>query len=151
MTELANGTWVLVADGEKAMFLENVTDAEDPHLKVRRLEEQDNPRHGEQASDRAGRRGDGGPGQRSAMEEADWHMLAKARFAQDLAGILYKLAHRGAFDRIVLVAPARTLGALRKELHKEVAARVAAELPKDITNHPIPDIEKLVKAALATG
>ena len=151
MTELTNGTWVLVADGEKAMFLENVTDGEDPFLKVRRLESQDNPRDGEQTSDRAGRRGDGGAGQRSAMEETDWHVLAKARFAHDLADILYKQAHRGAFDRIVLVAPPRTLGALRKELHKEVAERVAAELPKDVTNHPIPEIEKLVKAALADG
>ena len=32
MTELANGAWVLVADGEKALFLENVTDGQDPSL-----------------------------------------------------------------------------------------------------------------------
>lgn len=149
MSELANGTWVLVADGEKALFLENVTDGQDPYLQVRRLEAQDNPRHGEQVSDRAGRRSDGGPGQSSAMEETDWHMLAKESFAADLAGILYRMAHRGAYDRIVIVAPPRTLGALRSHLHKEVSAKVVAEIDKDITNHPIRKIEAHLKATLA--
>ncbi|NND41066.1 MAG: Host attachment protein, partial [Silicimonas sp.] len=35
MSTLKNGAWVLVADGEKALFLENITDGEDPYLKVR--------------------------------------------------------------------------------------------------------------------
>lgn len=148
MTEIANGTWVLVADGEKALFLENVTDGQDPFLQVRRLEAQDNPLDRDQTSDRAGRRDDGGVRQRSAMEEADWHMLAKERFADDLADILYRMAHRGAYERIVLVASPRTLGALRPHLHKEVQARVVAEIDKDMTNHPVEQIEKLVKAVL---
>ena len=32
MTELKTGTWVVIADGEKALFLENTMDAEDPYL-----------------------------------------------------------------------------------------------------------------------
>lgn len=149
MTELAHGTWVLIADGEKAVFLENLTDGQDPYLKVIRLEERENPRHGEQVSDRAGRMPDVGAGQRSALQEADWHVLAKTRFAEDLAATLYRLAHRGAFERIVLVAPPKTLGALRGHLHKEVAARVVAELAKDMTNHTVPEIERLLKSALS--
>lgn len=149
MTDLANGTWVLVADGEKAVFLENLTDGQDPFLKVRRLEERENPPHGEQVSDRAGRMPDSGAGQRSAMEEADWHVLAKARFADDMADILYKQAHRGAYDHIVLVAPPKTLGELRDKLHKEVQARVVAEIAKDMTNHPVTGIESLLKTELA--
>jgi protein required for attachment to host cells len=39
MTTIKHGTWVLVADGEKALFLENQTDGADPHLKVVRKEE----------------------------------------------------------------------------------------------------------------
>lgn len=149
MTELANGTWVLVADGEKALFLENVTDGQDPYLQVRRLEGQDNPPDRDQTSDRPGRRSDGGAGQRSAMEEADWHVLAKDRFADELGDILYRMVHRGAFDKLIVVAPPRTLGALRGRLHKEVQARVVAEIDKDMTNHPVRDIERLVKSALA--
>ena len=37
MTDLKNGTWVLVADGEKALFLENVTDRKNPHDRTRQL------------------------------------------------------------------------------------------------------------------
>ena len=151
MTELAHGAWVLVADGEKALFLENVTDGQDPFLRVIRLESQDNPPHGEQVSDRPGRMPDTGEGHRSAMQEADWHMLAKDRFASELSDILYRLAGRGAFDKLVLVAPPKTLGALRDGLHKEVRAHVVAEVDKDMTNHPVPKIETLLKAALAAG
>ncbi|RKT34653.1 protein required for attachment to host cells [Roseovarius halotolerans] len=151
MTELAHGAWVLVADGEKALFLENVTDGQDPFLKVVRMESQDNPPMGEQVSDKPGRMADSGVGQRSSMEEADWHMLAKDRFAAEMSDILYRLAHRNAFDQIVLVAPPRTLGTLRDKLHKEVSARVVAEIDKDMTNHPIGKIESLLKAELARG
>ena len=151
MTEIANGTWVLVADGEKALFLQNVTDGQDPYLKVVRMEAQDNPPHGEQVSDKPGRMPDGGAHQRSSMPEADWHLLAKDRFAAEMSDILYKLAHRNAFEKIVLVAPPRTLGTLRDKLHKEVAARVVGEVAKDMTNHPVDKIESLIKAELADG
>ena len=106
---------------------------------------------GEQVSDKPGRMADSGVGQRSSMEEADWHMLAKDRFAAEMSDILYRLAHRNAFDQIVLVAPPRTLGTLRDKLHKEVSARVVAEIDKDMTNHPIGKIESLLKAELARG
>jgi protein required for attachment to host cells len=149
MTELAHAAWVLVADGEKALFLENVTDGQDPYLKVVRIESQDNPPNGQQVSDRPGRMPDGGAGQRSAMEDADWHLIAKDQCASAISDILYRLAHRNAFDALVLVAPPRTLGTLRDSLHKEVAARVVAEVPKDMTNHPVDRIETLLKAELA--
>ncbi|MAU54127.1 MAG: Host attachment protein [Roseovarius sp.] len=151
MTELTKGTWVLVADGKKALFLENVTDAQNPNLVVRRVEEQDNPPNREQQSDRPGRMPDPGPGQRSGLAEADWHRLEEARFAADAAEILYRLAHRGRFDRLVLVAPPRTLGELRAHLHKEVAARVVAEIGKDLTNHPGDKLEQVLLTELAKG
>jgi len=149
MTELTKGTWVLVADGAKALFLENITDAQNPNLVVRRVEEQDNPPNRKQQSDRPGRMPDPGPGQRSGLAEADWHRLEEARFAADAADILYRLAHNGAFDRLVLVAPPRTLGELRPHLHKEVASRVVAEIAKDLTNHPGDKLEQVLLAELA--
>ena len=42
-----------------------------------------------------------------------------------------RVEHR--FDELVLVAPPRFLGALRKELDKEVAKLVKDELPKDLS------------------
>ncbi|OAN75232.1 Host attachment protein [Sulfitobacter sp. EhC04] len=149
MTKLTNGTWVLIADGEKALFLINQTDGEDPFLEVFREEAQDNPPNREQAANRRGRFNDGPSVHRSAVQDTDWHQLAKDRFAAELAEILYKKAHQGAFDRIVLVAPPHTLGELRQEIHKEVADKVVAEVPKTLTNHPIDQIETLVAKEIA--
>ena len=149
MSKLKQGTWVLIADGEKALFLENRTDGEDPFLEVVRQEEQDNPPAGEQAANRPGRMSDGPSGHRSALDDTDWHELAKDRFASDLADILYKQAHSGKFDHIVLVAPPNTLGELRQQLHQEVSNKVVGEVPKTLTNHPIDEIEKIVAKELA--
>ena len=151
MTKTENGTWVLVADGEKALFLENQTDGENPHLEVFREDAQDNPPNREQAANRRGRFHDGPSVHRSAVEDTDWHQLAKDRFAQDLAEILYKQAHKGAFDKLVLVAPPKTLGELRSELHQEVEQKVIGEVPKTLTNHPIDEIEKIVAQDLAAA
>ena len=149
MTKLKNGAWVLIADGEKALFLRNDLDAQDLDLNVVRIEEQENPSDGEQSANRPGRMHDGGPGQKSAVDDTDWHELAKERFASDMADILYKQAHKGKFDEIVVVAPPQTLGELRKEMHQEVSDKVIAEIPKTLTNHPIDKIEELIKQELA--
>lgn len=149
-----NGTWVLIADGEKALFLENVTDDADPHLQVRRVEQQDNPKDIEQSANRPGRMQEGRPGgetsgPRSAFDDTDWHALAKERFATDLSDILYKQAHRGAFERLIIVAAPKVLGDLRKALHQEVTKRIIAEVPKTLTNHAVTDVERLVAEELA--
>lgn len=148
MAILTAGTWVMVADGEKALFLRNDMDALDPNLNFVSISEQENPPTARQGTDTPGRKSDGGMGQRSAMEETDWHRLAKDRFADDMADKLYGLVHKGAFKRIVLVAPPAVLGELRRVMHKEVADRVVAEVDKTLTNHPIDKIEKLLKAEL---
>lgn len=148
MTKIETGSWVMVADGEKALFLENAGDARDLHLKVIRKEEQDNPSTSEQGTDRPGRMSDGPSGHRSAVKNTDWHKLQEHRFAKDLADILYRHAHDGRFERIVVVAAPSVLGDLRAELHEEVQSRVVAEIPKTLTGHPIDEIERLVKAEL---
>ena len=108
--DLKNGTWVLVADGEKALFLVNEGDAEYPVLRVRREESQENLPTREQGTDRPGRTFESTGTSRSAYEETDWQQLAEDRFADHLAEMLYKRAHRGEFQRIVIVAAPKVLG-----------------------------------------
>jgi protein required for attachment to host cells len=141
---LKHDTWVLVADGEKALFLRNEGDAEYPNLEVVREMHDDNPPTREQGTDQPGRYYDGGNTHKSGFQETDWHRIEKERFADEVAERLYKMAHAGKFERIVLVAPPMILGELRKELHKEVEAKVAGEVAKTLTNHTLPDIEKLL-------
>ena len=146
--DLSNETWVLVADGEKALFLVNDGDAEYPVLNVRREEHHENPPTREQAANRPGRQQESvGPG-RSAYEDTDWHQLEKDRFADELADLLYRQAHRHRFERIVICAPPQTLGELRDKMHKEVRDRVVGEVPKTLTNHPVDEIERILKAEL---
>lgn len=149
MTALDHGTWVVVADGEKVLFLRNKTDAEDPYLNVKDQAEQDNPKDIDQSANRPGRMPDVGHGQRSALDDTDWHELAKERFASELAETLYKRVHAGEIKRLILVASPSVLGDLRQELHKEVADIVVAEIDKTLTNHPVNEIEELVKRELA--
>jgi protein required for attachment to host cells len=87
---------------------------------------------------------DSGVNQRSAMENADWHRIEKLRFADEMADRLYKAAHAGRYDRLFIVAPPRVLGELRDKLHKEVEKRLAGTLDKELTNHTVADIQKLL-------
>ncbi len=149
MSGLSTGTWVLVADGEKALFLVNDGDDQDPNLRVRRIEAQDNPPTREQAANRPGHVSESaGPGGHS-YDDTDWHAFEKDRFATEVAEILYRQAHRGAFERLVIVAGPAVLGTLRGALHSEVASKVVREISKTLTNHPIDRIEALVKQEFA--
>jgi protein required for attachment to host cells len=143
---IPHNSLVLVGDGQKALFLRNKGNGMHVNLVVERILEQDNPPTREQGTDRPGRSA-GAPGAiRSAMEEADWHHLAKERFAHELAKALYLHMHANRSERLVIVAPPRILGNLRKAFHAEVVDRIAAEIPSDLTAHPLAEIEKLIAA-----
>lgn len=145
---LPQGAWVVVADGEKALFLVNDGDDMDMNLRLRRKDAQDNPQAQDWATDKPGRFNDGPGTQRSSMADTDWHELEKERFAKDLADILYDAAHKGEFDKIVILASRVVLSELRDSLHQEVLDRVILEVPKVLTNHPLPEIEKLLSREL---
>ena len=138
--------WVVVANGEKALFMRNEGDGEYLNLEVFREEEIDNPPNREQAANRRGRQSDSTSNRRYAYEDTDWKQLGKERFAKDLAEILYKRAHANKFDKLIIAADPSTLGELRKELHQAVTDRILHEVPKDLTNHPMDEMEKVLNA-----
>lgn len=151
MAGLANGTLVVVSDSEKALFLVNRTDDADPHLEVVDKEQEANPPDREQKSDQPGQSQESAaPGVRS-YQETDFHALQKERFASDLAERLYKMAHAGKYDRLVLVASPQVLGVVRDEMHKEVADRLVATVDKTLTNHPLHEIERIVAESVSGG
>lgn len=142
---LKQGTFVLVADGEKALFLRNVGDLANPNLEVVREIQEENPPTREQGTDRPGRASGPNANSLSAVDDTDWHRIAKERFAVELSERLYRMAHRGDFERLVLVAPPLVLGEMRKKLHKEVTDRIVGEFAKTLTNVPVPAIEAMLK------
>jgi protein required for attachment to host cells len=143
---IAHDSLILVGDGQKALFFRNKGNPQHVALVVERILEQDNPPTREQGTDRAGRSVASLGATRSAMDEVDWHYLAKERFADELAEALYRHAHANRFDRLVIIAPPKILGSLRKAFHAEVVNRIAAEIAKELTTHPVSEIEKLLAA-----
>jgi protein required for attachment to host cells len=137
---------VLVSDGARALFFRNEGSPLRVRLVIESVLEQTNPPTREQGADQPGRTFASVGARRSAVGQTDWHELNKARFAEDIANALYQAAHAGRFRELVIVAPPKILGKLRKAAHKEVADRIVAELPKDLTSHPAPEIERLLAA-----
>ncbi len=80
----------------------------------------------------------------SALEEADWHEIAEGRFADEVADALYRAAHAHRFEQLVVVAPPAVLGRLRQAFRKEVSQRIIAEVPKDLTTHPVAEVSRLL-------
>ena len=72
------------------------------------------------------------------------HQLEEDRFAAQTAEMLRERALNNDFETLIIVAPPRTLGELRKHYHQEVSARLAGELAKDLTGHAIPQIEEVL-------
>ncbi|WP_174298657.1 host attachment family protein [Sphingomonas bacterium] len=144
---------VLVADGRKLLFLRNQGDAAHPDLQVETAQEHPNPKDGDQASDAAGRASPGGgggggsAGTGSSVSATDFHQLEEDRFAAQAAEMLKRRVLAHDFEELIVVAPPRTLGELRKHYHVEVSRRLIGELAKDLTGHSIVDIERALAAA----
>ncbi len=145
--QLPHNSVVLVADGRKMLFLRNEGDNEFPNLVVEQAQEQNNPATRDQATDSAGRASSPQGAAQSSVEPTDFHQLEEDRFAAEAADFLKTRALKNDFESLIIVAPPKTLGELRKHYHKEVSNRLAGELDKDLTGHPIADIEKALKAA----
>ena len=144
---LPHNSVVLVADGRKMLFLRNEGDAEFPNLVVENAQEQDNPATRDQATDSAGRASSPQGGVQSSVEPTDFHQIEEDRFAADAADFLKTGALKNKYDSLIVIAPPKTLGELRKHYHKEVTNRLKGELDKDLTGHPIKDIEKALMNA----
>ncbi len=144
--QLRRGAWVFVGDGHKALFLINEGDEMFPNLRRLAVEEHPNPKTREQGSDAPGRAYSSVGQIRSAVEQADWHEIEKERFAATIAQRINRAAHANAFKELVVVAPPKVLAALRPEFSKEASGRIIAELDKDLTKHPISEIERLLTA-----
>ena len=144
--QVPHNSVILVADGRKSLFFRNQGDADSPNLSVLEKETHPNPPHHEQASDTAGMAMNVIGGHGGSMTEVDFHQLEENRFAADTAAMLEERALRNEFEALVVVAPPKTLGELRKHYHKAVEQRIVAEVPKDLVNVPVAEIEKILQA-----
>lgn len=88
---------------------------------------------------------DQGPGGSMPGEASD-KQIEEATFAKLLAHGLNEGALNRRYEQLVLVADPITLGRIRPQLHQEVRQRLVAEVAKTLTNSPVEDIERSLKA-----
>jgi protein required for attachment to host cells len=143
--DVPHNSFVVVTDGEKMLFLRNEGDAEFPHLVVEKESEQESRSNRELRRDMPGRSFSSvGPG-RSSYDETDSRQLGEDEFAAGTAEMLNRRALANAFESLIVVAPPRTLGELRKHYHQELQKRLIGEVPKNLTNTPVNEIERILK------
>ena len=132
-------TWIVAADASRARILQvadrerlvEVDDLLNPEgrLQDRELTTDANPRlHG--------------PGGLSAREEPSAVEHTVEMFSKRIGNYLEKARTEHRYDRLVLVAPPKVLGMMRKELGKEVEKLVMDELDKDLSWFNAREIER---------
>jgi protein required for attachment to host cells len=145
-------TWIVAADESRARVLQvtgrkqNLTEVYDLVNPAGRAQDRElvtdaEPRFsGHGGVGKPGAAPTGGPPSDAERQGAVEHSVRV--FARDVGRYLDKARLEQRFDRLVLVAPPKFLGALRKELHKEVEKLVADELPKDLSWFNAREIER---------
>ena len=134
---------IFVGDGRKALFLRNDGDEEFPNLKTEQVFGEKNPLTHEQGTDRPGRTFESAhTGRRGGVEQTDWHRLEEDRFTGRVAAALENLVRSQKIPALVIVAPPHTLADLRRDFHADVKKLIVAEINKDLTKHPVGEIEK---------
>ncbi len=133
-------TYILVADGARARLLVSegrgkpLTEVPGSDIRIELK-----PDH-ELSAERPGRVHESANVSRHAIERDDLHRREKERFAQSLAeGLDKRLANRE-YDRLVIAAAPETLGIIRAALSDKVRAVILAEVAKDLTKIPNPQI-----------
>ncbi len=134
-------TYILVADGARARLLlsegrgKPLTEVPGSDTRIDLK-----PDH-ELSAERPGRVHESANVSRHAIERDDLHRREKERFAQSLAeGLDKRLANRE-YDRLVIAAAPETLGAIRSALSDKVKTVILAEVAKDLTKIPNPQIK----------
>lgn len=146
---LPHDALVLVADGRKMLFFRNQGDDNQIDLRTEAHDQREDLEDREMKSDAPGTVQQSAGYGRSTYEEVDFKELEEERWIKDAAAEINKRALANDFESLVIVAPPKSLGILRKELHKEAERRVMVTINKEMSGRPIPEIEELIVNATA--
>jgi protein required for attachment to host cells len=145
---LPNNALVLVVDGRKMLFFRNRGDENQIDLRTEAHDEREDSYDRDLKTDAPGNAATGmkggGDTHRPAYSETDYHQQEEDIWVKEAAEELKKRALRNDFEALVIIAPPKALGVLRKELHKEVEKRVILTLNKEMSGRPVPEIEDLL-------
>ncbi len=127
-------TWFAIADGGHARIIAKTGEIPTYQTQWEADSATIHRKAADLGTDRPGKGHETGSAAHHAIEpRSDRHDRDKANFEAVVAEKLNEAGNRGEFDILVLIAPDRVLPVLRSHLHPNVAARVGAELAKDLT------------------
>lgn len=149
--KLRQGSWVVVCDGRKTIVLENIGDETYPDLRTKSAIEAEDAPTSAMGTDRPGRVHQSVGSARSSVEQTDWHDRDEEEFLRALAVRLDKAVQAKEVSHLVIVAPPRALGMIRKAYSQHLKDAIVAEIDKDLASHPVSDIEKHLFGAPRRG
>lgn len=138
-------TWILVADGTQARVLEHSGPGKGLAT-VKGLDWSIPPLQAKDIDTDGYGRGPSGGAMTSGHDPAQ---RREAEFVKSVAAAMDEKARSGVFDRLVIAAAPIALGNLRKAMSDHVRKTVVAELDKDLTNVPTPQLERHFDGILA--
>ena len=142
-------TWVLIADGARARILENDGPGHGLIAMKELVFSGDHSATHDLVSDREGRSfSSHGPGRSAIDSRSDPHRELKTKFAHQLADMLARAVEQNSYDRLIIVASPDTLGDLRAAITDRVRAKVAGEVPHDLTKIPNGEVAEHLKHVL---
>ena len=140
--ELEQDTWVLVSDARKALILRNAGDRTFPKLETRETLEHPDPLPHELGTDEPGRTFSGKGGRRAAIEPADLQAEAETTFLKTVAANIGRRVMDGEIKHLIVIAPPKAMGTLRRSFSSATRAIIKAELEKDYVRQPLYEIER---------
>jgi protein required for attachment to host cells len=140
--KIRQGDWVVVCDGKKALVLENAGDEKFLNLKTREVFEHPDAKTSELGTDAPGRSFSSVGSGRSAIEQPDLHDQEEHKFLHRLAAHLDAEINAGKANSLIMIAPPRALGVLRRAYSHNLRNALRAEIDKDFVRLPVHEIEK---------
>jgi protein required for attachment to host cells len=131
--KLPKGAVVAVADGEKLNLFRNAGDEGELKLVAMAYE----PIEAEAGTSTGRQASDANPDHGQANED---------QFSAGVVEHLNQQALTNKIDNVVIIAAPRALGEMRKHYHKALSAIISGEIDKDLTGHPLADVEKALEA-----
>lgn len=144
--KIENGALVMVLDGAKLLLFRNDGDRKYPVLTTLAHEEVPDPPSRELGSDAPGHVHSSAGVTSSSYSETDWHTQLEDQFVRHGAGVLEKAASAQPDAGIVVIAPPRALGQLRKHYGRTTSRQLIGEIDKDLAGHMTDDIVEAIAA-----
>lgn len=140
-------TWIVIADGSRARIVKHREEA--PGFDI--VAELDSPAAHVAAhligAERPGRTQESQYSGRHAIEPRhDPHEERLTAFVRSVADYLNEHGASAAVDDLILFAPPRALGEMRKMLNAAVAGKIRAQAAKDLTKLPLDELPQHLAA-----